>query len=256
VDGETFPSTFGTGSEDYFGYAWCDPSLFQNAYHNQTRNDNNNNSDHISVNRWQVTENIPFQKSFDGYMEKYFINDRPTLYASTVYWYLAPGGVDPYTPVPLNDRLNWYVRPVVKKKPGILEGETLKVLSKTGGSAEIQRLGERFSDEAHLWWIGAKPGDTITLALPVAKKANYNISFGLTKAIDYGIVQWSLDGVKLGEPIDLYNDGVIPFGPVDFGVVKLDKGEHKLTATIVGANEKAVKNYMVGLDYVSLKVAK
>ena len=29
VDGEKFPSTFGTGSEDYFGYAWCDPHLFQ-----------------------------------------------------------------------------------------------------------------------------------------------------------------------------------------------------------------------------------
>ena len=25
VDGEKFPSTIGTGSEDYFGYAWCDP---------------------------------------------------------------------------------------------------------------------------------------------------------------------------------------------------------------------------------------
>ena len=29
VDGEKFPSTFGTGSEDYFGYAWGCPSLFQ-----------------------------------------------------------------------------------------------------------------------------------------------------------------------------------------------------------------------------------
>ena len=29
VDGEKFPSTIGTGSEDYFGYAWCDPDLFQ-----------------------------------------------------------------------------------------------------------------------------------------------------------------------------------------------------------------------------------
>ena len=33
VDGEKFPSTIGTGSEDYFGYAWGNPSLFQNAYH-------------------------------------------------------------------------------------------------------------------------------------------------------------------------------------------------------------------------------
>ena len=36
VDGEKFPSTFGTGSEDYFGYAWGDCTLFQHAYHDQT----------------------------------------------------------------------------------------------------------------------------------------------------------------------------------------------------------------------------
>jgi hypothetical protein len=39
VDGEKFPSTFGTGSEDYFGYAWCCSQLFQHAYHNQTHNE-------------------------------------------------------------------------------------------------------------------------------------------------------------------------------------------------------------------------
>jgi hypothetical protein len=33
VDGEKFPSTIGTGSEDYFGYAWCDPTLFTNCPH-------------------------------------------------------------------------------------------------------------------------------------------------------------------------------------------------------------------------------
>ena len=33
VDGEKFPSTFGTGSEDYFGYAWGNPHLFQKPYH-------------------------------------------------------------------------------------------------------------------------------------------------------------------------------------------------------------------------------
>lgn len=255
VDGEKFPSTFGTGSEDYFGYAWCDPNLFQNAYHNQTRNDNTNNTDHISVNRWQIAENIPFQKSFDGYIEKYFPNSRPTHYASTVYWYLAPGGVDPYTPVSLKERLNWYLRPIVKKKPGIWEGEDLKIISKSAGTAEPQMLGERFSEESHLWWIGARPGDTLTLALDVPKSGKYTLLLGLTKAIDYGIVQWSIDGKEIGEPMDLYNDGVIPFGPVELGVVDLKKGERKLTAAIIGANEKAIKQYMVGLDYVNLKAA-
>ena len=61
VDGEKFPSTFGTGSEDYFGYAWCCPELFQHAFHNQTHNDGNNRG-HVSVNRWQIRDNVPFQQ--------------------------------------------------------------------------------------------------------------------------------------------------------------------------------------------------
>src|SRR5690606_2236416 len=28
VDGETFPSHFGTGTEDYYGYAWCSNEKF------------------------------------------------------------------------------------------------------------------------------------------------------------------------------------------------------------------------------------
>ena len=109
VDGEKFPSTFGTGSEDFFGYAWCNPRLFQNAFHNQTLNDGNNVG-HVSVNRWQIADNVPFQKSFEGDIEKYFKNDLPTLFASTSYWYLAPGGVDPYQPVPVDER-TFYVKP-------------------------------------------------------------------------------------------------------------------------------------------------
>ena len=102
VDGEKFPSTIGTGSEDYFGYAWGNAALFQNAYHNQTLC--NNNVGDVSVNRWHITDNVPFQKSFEADIEKYYPNTRPALYASTVYWYLAPGGVDPYGAVPIKAR--------------------------------------------------------------------------------------------------------------------------------------------------------
>ncbi len=35
VDGEKFPSWFGTGSEDYFGFAWGTPGYFSKAYHTQ-----------------------------------------------------------------------------------------------------------------------------------------------------------------------------------------------------------------------------
>ncbi len=256
VDGEKFPSTIGTGSEDYFGYAWCNPTLFQNAFHNQTIS--MNNKGHVCVNRWHIADNVPFQKSFDGAIEKYFPNKRPTLYAATVYWYLAPGGHDPYKPLPLSERVGYWddtqLQTFVVK--GALEGERLTILHKTAGNPHEQDLSGfegDWSHDAHLWWIEAKPGDKLDLALPVAKVGRYKVTMQLTKAIDYGIVQVSLDGAKLGGPIDLFNDGVIATGPLDFGQHELTAGVHKLTVEITGANEKAVKAYMFGLDYVKLE---
>ncbi|MEI2723053.1 MAG: glycoside hydrolase family 172 protein [Verrucomicrobiota bacterium] len=117
VDGEKFPSTFGTGSEDYFGYAWSSPTLFFHPLHNQTFNSGNCKG-HISVNRFHIADQIPFQKSFEADIEKYYANAKPAFYASTVYWYLAPDGRDPYQVVPVAERANYYVQPVVQKVPG------------------------------------------------------------------------------------------------------------------------------------------
>ena len=75
----------------------------------------------------------------------------------------------------------------------------------------------------------------------------------MTKARDYGIVQLYLDGEKLDKPIDLYNPDVVPTGPVALGMHELTAGEHKLTIEITGANEKAEKAYMFGLDYIKLE---
>ena len=254
VDGEKFPSTIGTGSEDYFGYAWCDPTLFENCYHNQTISMNNRG--HISVNRWHITDNVPFQKSFEAAIEKYYPNEKPTLYASTVYWYQAAGHSDSYEPVPVEQRKGYWGEIEVFKVKGALEGEKLKILAKTAGSTSIQDMygfGPDWSGDAHLWWVQAKPGATLNLAVPVEKAARYRLQIQLTKAIDYGIVQLYLDGKKLGKPIDLFNNGVIATGALDMGIHELDKGEHKMRVEIVGANEKAMKSYMFGLDYIKLQ---
>jgi len=254
VDGEKFPSTFGTGSEDFFGYAWCNPTLFYNAFHNQPRNDENNNSGHIVVNRWQIADNIPFQKSFEGDIEKYYANNRPSLDACMVYWYLSPKGADFYQPVAKADR-KFYVEPEVYRVPGVLEGEKLKMTGKTGGNTQIQNLEEfpgQWSGNNQIWWTEARTGDKLDLVLPVDKAGTYDICAQFTKAADYGIVQMWLDGNKLGGPLDLFNESVIPGGEVSLGTAELTVGEHKLTAELVGANPKA-RGYMIGLDYVRLK---
>jgi len=255
IDGEKFPSTFGTGSEDYFGYAFCCPNLFHNAYHNQTFN-SGDNCGHISVNRFQIADNVSFQTSFEGTIEKYFNNSVPTLYASTVYWYLAPGGADIYEPVPIEQRIGYCTIPQIYKVNDALEGENLTVIKKTKGNVRPQKMhifGSEWSGDAQLWWTDAYPGDVLDLSLPIEKTGKYRLKIQLTKAVEYGIIQLYLDGNKLGSPIDLYCDRVIPSGVQDMGIHELSKGEHKLSVEIIGANQKAVKNYMFGIDYLLLK---
>lgn len=64
VDGETFPSHFGTGTEDYYGYAWCSAVVFARPYHGQTRVDGPETHGRISLYRWHVLDRIPFEHSF------------------------------------------------------------------------------------------------------------------------------------------------------------------------------------------------
>ncbi len=101
VDGEKWPSTFGTGSEDYFGYAWCSTQLFTHPYHNQTLCEGPGNANYTSVNRWHITDDIPFQKSIKVTIENYG-NDKE--YACTTFWYADLGQKDFFHPVPLSQR--------------------------------------------------------------------------------------------------------------------------------------------------------
>jgi hypothetical protein len=214
------------------------------------------NRGHVSVNRWHISDNVPFLKSFEGDIEKYFPNNKPTLYACTVYWYLSADGKDPYLPQPVAERIGYCIGPDVHQVKGAIEGENMKILGKTGGKTHQQDVSNykgEWSDGCHLWWIEGKPGDKLDLALRVGKAGKYKIAVQLTKARDYGIIQLYLDGQKLGSQIDLYNQEVIPSGQMDMGIHDLSAGEHKLTVEIVGANEKAIKAYMFGLDYVLLQ---
>jgi hypothetical protein len=251
VDGEKFPSTIGTGSEDYFGYAWCHPGLFQHPYHCQTMTQNNKG--HQSVLRWHVGDAIPFQKSFEACIEKYYPNSRGTLYACVACFYLSPDGVDPMAPTPAAER-HGYAIPL---PPG---GAGFEVLGTCKGNVEEQDMSGygvgKWHGDRQLWWTGAGPGDELNLSLKVAQTGTYRVTAELTKAVDYGIVKFCIDARDAGEAVDLYNNGVVPSGPVPLGTHRLEKGAHTLTIKIVGANEKAVKGYMCGLSRIALEAVK
>src|SRR5260370_15195360 len=128
------------------------------------------------------------------------------------------------------------------------------ILGKPPGKVQAQDMGAfpggSWQDGDQLWWTGAKPGDKLTLVIPIKEEGTYQVSIILTRAPDYAIVQLSLDGMKTGKPIDLYDPKVLPTGPIGLATHKLTKGNHSLGGGIVGANGQAAKAYMVGIDYL------
>jgi hypothetical protein len=269
VDGEKFPSWFGTGSEDYYGYAWSDPTPFQHPYHNQTRCDGKGTGATLgltSVNRFHILDNIPFEKSFRFDMECWHWKPDVTVnYAATSYWYSRPGATDDFEPVDAKV-LQTIPAPPPPPPPfkveGALEGESLKILGKSSEFAldaqDMHPFSEgKWSGESQLWGRPAKAGEFADLVLPVAADGKYQVIVYLTKARDYGIVQASLDGAKLGKPIDCFEpDKVLATGPIDLGAVELKKGQAVLRLEVTGTNEKSVGlRYMFGLDCVVLKPA-
>jgi hypothetical protein len=112
------------------------------------------------------------------------------------------------------------------------------------------------SEGRHMWWHrGQKPGDKLVLGYKVEQAGKSKVTAQFLKAIDYGIAQVAVNEAKAGDPMDFFNDGVILSGPVELGVFDLKAGENTITFTIEGANPKAVKSYMVGLDYLLLTPA-
>ena len=254
VDGETFPSHFGTGTEDYYGYAWCWPAVFTHAYHAQPRCDGPGNYGRTSVNRFHIFDRIPFTKDFKFDMELWHWNAKCKVNLAVVaYWYARPGASDGFKPISAEEAV---VRPMpvyaVPRVTGALEGESLKIVRVTG-TAEPQDW-DGISSGRHLWWhAGMKPGDTLTLSFPAPKAGRYHVIGRFLRAQDYGIHQFAINGQKAGQPIDFYSAGVSPTKELDLGVFDLKANGNEFSATVVGANDKAVKSYMLGLDYLLLK---
>jgi hypothetical protein len=256
VDGEAFPSHFGTGTEDYYGYAWCWPVPFTHAYHSQPRCDGPGNYGRTSVNRFHVLDRIPFTKDFKFDMELWHWHATCKVNLAVVaYWYARPGASDAFKPILASDAV---VRPmpvyVVPKVAGALEGEDLKITRVTG-VAEPQDW-DGLSGGKHLWWHqGMKPGDVLAVAFPAPKAGKFRVLAHFLSAPDYGIHQLAINGQKTGAPMDFYNPAVAPTKEVDLGAFDLKAADNEFSATVVGANDKAIKAYMFGLDYLLLKPA-
>ncbi len=175
-------------------------------------------------------------------------------YAPTTLWYARPGAkwdVKPDSkeakrPIPRS------VEDIIKPRrvKNAFEGEMLSILERTGGTTEIQNIPNiGWSNNRQLWWRDAKENDRLIVEFSIEEAGDYDVTLGITKAVDYGIVRIAVNSEIKLDSIDLYNPSVIAT-EVKLSACRLLRGKNKLQVTILGANPSAVKSHMFGLDFI------
>lgn len=249
VDGETFPSWFGTGTEDYYGYAWCNPALFSRPYHGQARADGPANAGQVGNVRWHIFDDIPFAKSIQFDMEMWHWANTNSRFHSTAFWYAKPGN---WSAPAVNAQELKLIEGVLPPKPieGAIEGEGMEVLLRNGGTTEIQSFSG-LSNSQQVWWKDAQENDTLLLTFDVPEDGNYRVKANQCFATDYGIHEVYVDDQSLGVH-DFYSPE-LKWKVVDYDIVKLRKGKTVLRVTCRGSNAKSnPARQMFGLDYLQL----
>ena len=247
VDGESFPSTFGTGTEDDYGFAYGNNQPFTRPYHAQTRVDGPASGGHVSLNRWYVLDALPYRTGIQFDEEIWHWMPCKPTWAHVIYWYAKPGG-----PGPLDIDRKMLAPPDLGIRANMLdplEGEDLKH-EETGGAAEGQRLAN-CSGATRLVWHDAKPGDRMTVHFAVPKAGRYSVELNLCMSPNYGRQKLSINGKVVPQVIDGYSP-TLNWMQAKLGVFDLNEGDNTLVAEALKPNSKAKPGNLFGLDYIFL----
>jgi hypothetical protein len=103
IDGEPWPPALhGTGTEDYFGTAFCPKQEFSAPYHGLTVYSGDEAwpwGGKNSMYRFHVEDPIRFEREIRVTIEAGHDNELANDYSSTAYWYQMGSG-DPLPPLP------------------------------------------------------------------------------------------------------------------------------------------------------------
>ncbi|MBE7558171.1 DUF2961 domain-containing protein [bacterium] len=217
IDGESFPSIRGTGTEDYFCSAWglrkhLTPYFGVPHINHPLRIIGQETCSY----RWHIEDPILFSQSIKVTFETYgwispdenkenkahSWNERQDDFSSVAFWYqrspsrkFAPTYTAEERKLPCLDRfIAWAKDYIGDEHHGrgaveLVEGaEYLEAGGQLVLSPESQREG----------WI--------EIPITVQKKEPLRLLVELSRGPDHGLYQPSLDGVQLGDPIDLYSE--------------------------------------------------
>lgn len=256
LDDKLKAAFIGTGSEDYFNYAWSSSAIFTHPYCGQPRNDGPANRGFVTNYRWHILDNIVFEKGFDFYMELYShrLVDHFS-YARMIYLYGQPEGHDDHLPISNEDvRIlempeNWWPEAEGWASNALF----YQVEDIVGNHASID------FENSYMWsanqlavWKPKESDDELLLRIPVTETGNYMIALTVAKRPGSGQITVELDGkmLKLNgmEVHDLSKQFRTVSRNLKSGSIDLSEGIHVLKIKSVGDMPLPV-----GLDFVWVK---
>jgi hypothetical protein len=252
VDGELVPSTFGTGSEDYFNYSWSRPDLFDHPYCGQPLDSGPDTSGFVSNHRFQILDSIPFEKSLAALMELWAHNRTPGLsYARIAYHYARPGAIDDHRGLMPSD-LKIPILP--KREPKAAGGATgarfylSNQLQKEVTSGPLETVAFPLATQLQVSRWKAEKGGKLKINLPVEKSGRTSIHLVAVHCPEGAKIRVFLDGKPLfteEKKADVLLRST--FAPrvlnVHFQPVNLKAGNHEMVL-------ECIEPGSVGLDYI------
>ncbi|MBE0676991.1 MAG: DUF2961 domain-containing protein [Bacteroidales bacterium] len=258
VDQGKTPSVKGYGLDSYFG-TWGN-NFFSEAFHAHTLTDRSmTQREHESLNRWHITDNIPFHESLDIRFDLNFPDSDSISYNATLFWYQEESRQETVMQAPLEKRID----PQFDTEFGqedCLEGEDMDIAACTGGITTplyVEGLhtggwsGMRGKEQ--LWWKGINIGDTLRLSLPVKVDAEYKMRAQFIKGEEYGQFSIYLDEKLISDSLNLNFKILAPSGPIDYGIHRLTKGIHSLMIIARKSYSSESDTFQFGLDYIQLE---
>ena len=236
IDGEDFPSHFGTGTEDYYGYAWSRPEIFNEPFIAQPDGSGANRPGYVVNIRTRSLDAMPFTSEIKFDMEMWHHASTWIDFAPSTFFYLKPGGqilIDPdiqAARVKVALKSEDIISPYIENNA--IEGEKLiEIDRESGGIRREWRNDREWSHNQQLWWNGASQGSYLKLGFKSTEPGSRNIKARLTTAPDYGMVDISVNG-STPFRFDGYNDEV-KVKEVHLGTHRINEGLNHLDIKMI-----------------------
>ncbi len=258
VDGETFPSHFGTGTEDYYGYAWCRDPVFSHPFISQPAGYANRLVGNTVDMRYRVLDKIPFRKSLRFDMELLHWTKTIVNFSPVTYWYIRPGGKCMVEPSPEEASKDVILKrqdifmPVLAENDTIQGEDLILVSGGNDGSAVTTFILPRRPrwQVLEMHWAGAKAGDMITVKFVSERAGTYRITGRFSTGEDHGTYYLSFNDGKPPVKINSYTPGP-DMKTVDLGMHTIKEGENLITVRCSGEISTGDTGPVFGLDYLT-----